>query len=163
MLWPTIAATIGGLVGFIGGICGILSWINQRKQTAVMQDQLNVMRNQFELTSQQEGSAVEWALKFDQAADALVKIAPLFISTGSSKTMYGYDYIFPEGDLRRRIERYLGRHRRFFPAFRPVVPTKEQLQNPVIQKTIQEVLETIGRFKTEHTDFARALKLLPSK
>jgi len=155
-----LAAAIGGVVGLVGGVAGILSWLNQRKQTSVLQGQLEVMREQFQTVKHQEGTATEWARKFDEAAEALAKISPSRITTGPSTIFEGYSYIFKDEDLRRRIEIYLGRRKVWFHGFLPAILGKEQLHNPVIQQTIQEALDTVVQFKRDHTDFARALKLL---
>jgi len=151
---------IGGIVGLVGGIAGILSWLNQRKQTTVLQGQLEVMREQLHAAKHQEGTATEWARKFDEAAEALAKISPSRITTGPSTIFEAYNYIFRDDDLRRRIEIYLGGRRFWFHTFVPAILGKEHLHNPVIQQTIQDVLDTVAQFKRDHTDFARALKLL---
>jgi hypothetical protein len=160
MDFSTFVAVTGGIVGLAGGIAGILSWFNQRKQTLVLQGQLEIMREQFRATRHQEGTATEWALKFDEAAEVLAKISPSVITTAPSTICEAYKYIFGDEDLRRRIEIYLGRRKFWFHTFLPAILGKEQLHNPVIQQTIQEVLDTVARFKSDHTDFARALKLL---
>jgi hypothetical protein len=158
-------AVIGGVVGLIGGICGILSWLNQRKQTAVLQGQLDVMQKQFQTVKRQEENATECAKKFDQATNALMKISPNnTLPAGPSGTIVdAYRYIFPNEDLRFRIETYLGRRKIFIHTFRPATLTNDQLQNPVVKQTIQDVLDIVELFKRDHTDFARALKLLPPK
>jgi uncharacterized membrane-anchored protein YhcB (DUF1043 family) len=155
----TIGAIIGMVVGVVGGICGILSLFYQRKQTKAMADQVKVMQDQLKMVARQEGAASEWASKYDQAAEVLDKLARGFVSTGPSTTADAYNYVFPREELRSRIERYLGHRRKFVPKFKPSPPTKEQLQNPVVQGTIQDVLDAVVKFKAEHTDFARALKL----
>jgi hypothetical protein len=130
---------------------GILNLLNQRKQTRVMEDQLQMF-------IRREGNVEEWARKYDEAVAPLTKVAAGTITTGPSTSTNAYQYIFSNDNLRSRIERYLGRPT-FFRGFRPTSPTKEQLLSPVIQETIQQVLETITVFRTEHTDYARALKL----
>lgn len=155
----TIGTYIGMAIGGAGGLCGIFSLFYQRRQAAVMADQLKVMREQLDIVSRQEGAVSEWAAKYDQAAAALLKIGTGFISTGPSKSDEAYSYVLPDPELRSRIERYLGHRRSIFPNFKPSPPTKEQLQNPVVQRTIQDVLNAIAKFKSEHTDFARTLKL----
>jgi hypothetical protein len=71
-----------------------------------------------------------------------------------------YGYVFQDGDQRRRIQIYLGRRRILLHTFIPAVLSKEQLQNPVVQQTLTNVLDTVAQFKLEHTDFARTLKLI---
>lgn len=160
MDFSSYVAVTGGAVGLAGGIAGILGWLNQRKQTAVLQGQLDVMREQLHAAKHQEGSAMEWARKLDEAGEALAKISPSRITTGPSTIFEAYNYVFNDSDLRRRIEVYLGHRRFWIHTFLPATLGKEQLQNPVVQQTIQEVLETVTQFKRDHPDFARALKLL---
>jgi len=160
MDFASLVALTGGVVGLVGGMAGILSWLNQRKQTAALQGQLAIMREQLQTTKQQEGAATDWARKFDEAVEVVAKISPNRITTGPSTVIEAYGYVFKDGDLRRRIEIYLGRRRTWFHTFIPAILGKEQLQNPVIQQTIKDVLDTVAQFKSDHTDFARTLKLL---
>ena len=163
MDFQNFVAIIGGVVGLVGGLAGILSWHNQRKQNAILQGQLDVMQEQLQTVKRQEGTATEWAGKFDEAADALTKVSPGRVQTGQSTVLKAYEAIFESEDLRRRIESYLGSRKFFFHKFQPAALTREQLQNPVVQQTIQEVLDSVAKFNAEHTDFARALRLLPPK
>ena len=153
-------ANVGGAVGLFGGAAGILSWLNQRKQTKVQEGQLEVMREQFEDAKRQAGTATEWARKFDEAADALIKISPRQITIGPSANREAFAFVFSDEDLRRRIQIYLGRRKIWFHKFMPAILGNEQLSNPVIQETIRDVLNAVAQFKRDHTDFARALKLL---
>ncbi len=132
-----IISIAGGIAGLVGGVAGFLSWLNQRKRTAIMQDQLNVMREQLRSAKHQEGSATEWARKFDEAAEALSKICSNTITTGPSTVVEAYRYVFKQDDLRRRIEIYLGRRKTWVHTFIPAILGREQLQNPVVQQTIQ--------------------------
>ncbi len=116
--------------------------------------------NSSKTTKEQEGAAIDWARKFDEAVEALAKISPNRITTGPSTIIEAYAYVFKDADLRRRIEIYLGRRTTWFHTFVPAILGKEQLQNPVLQQTIKDVLNTVAQFKRDHTDFARALKLL---
>jgi len=163
MDFQSFIAIIGGVVGLVGGFAGILSWYNQRRQNAILQGQLEVMREQLQTTKRQEGTVTEWASKFDEAAAALTKISPGSVQTGPNTVLVAYEAVFKSGDLRRRIESYLGTRTSWRHKFRPATLTSEQLQNPVVQQTIQDVLDSVEKFKTEHTDFARALRLLPPK
>jgi len=157
---PVVLSIAGGIVGLVGGVAGLLSWLNQRKQTTILQGQLAVMREQLQSAKHQEGTATEWARKFDEAAEALSKISASRITTGPSTDIEAYGYVFKQDDLRRRIEIYLGRRKAWFYTFNPAILGKEQLQNPVVQQTIQDVLDTVAQFRKDHTDFARTLKLL---
>jgi uncharacterized protein with von Willebrand factor type A (vWA) domain len=163
MDFQSLVTIIGGVVGLVGGLAGILSWHNQRKQNAILQGQLDVMQEQLQTVKRQEGTTTEWDSKFDEDADALTKISPGSVQTGQATVLKAYEAIFKSEDLRRRIEGYLGRRTHFLHKFQPAALTREQLQNPVVQRTIQEVLESVAKFKAEHTDFARALRLLPPK
>lgn len=160
MNFSTVVLLIGGVVGLVGGIAGILSWLNQREQTTVLQGQLEVMQEQFRTSTHQEGTAIAWAQKFDEAAEALMRTSPNRITTSPGSTTSAYKYIFKNEDLQRRIETYLGHRQILTNKFVPEILTKEQLQNPVVQHTIQDVLDAVAEFKRDHNDFARTLKLL---
>ncbi len=58
---PVVLSIAGGIVGLVGGVAGLLSWLNQRKQTTILQGQLAVMREQLQSAKHQEGTATEWA------------------------------------------------------------------------------------------------------
>jgi hypothetical protein len=141
------------IVGAVGGISGLASLFYVRKQTMVMQQQMRRL-------VRHDDSAEGWAKEYDEAASALEKICSGTLMMGPGKTAPAYQFAFPDAALRERIERYLGT-RNFWGKFRPICPTGEQLQNPVLQHTIKEVLETVATFRTEHTDFARSIGLLP--
>jgi hypothetical protein len=147
------------VLGMIGGICGIASLIIQLLQTKATRDQVRVMRDQLNVIRNQESDAEEWATKYDGAATLLSRIAAGMIIVGPSKTIPAYDQIFADEELRGRIERYLGRRNWWKNAFNASRLTKEQLQNPVIQNTISDVLNNVDKFKAEHTDWARSIGL----
>ena len=157
----SLSLVIGAIVGLVGGLCGILGFLNQRKQTAVMQDQLRAMNEQLITARLQEDNVTQWAKRFDEAVHVLAKVSPEFISKGPSTWVSAYLEVFPDADLRRRIDHYLGTRSTWKWKFRPAAISREQLQNIVVQKTISDVLDQAAKFKTEHTDFARALKLIP--
>ena len=148
-----ILTIIGFVMGVVGGISGVFSVLYTRKQAKVMQEELGRLLRQ-------DHRAEEWAKKYDEAASLLTRIFSGKFPTGPSIMTGAYTYIFRSDELRGRIERYLG-HRSFWGAFQPTLPTGDQLQNPVVQETIQEVLDLVETFKADHTDFARALGLLP--
>src|SRR5580765_365365 len=144
-----ILTIIGFVMGVVGGISGVFSVLYTRKQAKVMQEELGRLLRQ-------DHRAEEWAKKYDEAASLLTRIFSGKFPTGPSIMTGAYTYIFRSDELRGRIERYLG-HRSFWGAFQPTLPTGDQLQNPVVQETIQEVLDLVETFKADHTDFARAL------
>src|SRR5713101_4553157 len=134
-----IFTIIGFVMGVVGGISGVFSVLYTRKQARVMQEELGRLLRQ-------DNRAEEWAKKYDEAAALLTRIFPGKFPTGPSVMTGAYTYIFQSEALRGRIERYLGR-RGFWGAFQPTLPTGEQLQNPVIQDTIQQVLDLVEKFK----------------
>ncbi len=138
--FPSILVLLVGVVGLIVGIIRILSWVNQRKQTRAV---------------------ASWSTKFEQAVEALTKIYPGSIMTGPSSSASALGVIFPDAEFRGRIERYLGQHNRITGEFESATLSKDQLLNPVIQETIRKALEIVNKFKVEHSDWAKAIKLLP--
>ena len=149
----TIFSSLGGLVGLVGGICGVLSFINQRKQTKLIEQQ-------FESARTVDVQFADSAAKFDEAVVLLDKIYSQSVTTGPSLQRRAEELVFPSRETRRRIERYLGKAKWLRRGFQPQVLTKEQLLNPVVQQVIGDVLSTVAEFRREHTDWARSLRLL---
>ena len=143
---------LGEIVGLVGGICGITSVIYTVRQTRLLQKQVDA-------ALAKDASYGEWAKKWEQAVEALTKICAKTISI-DNVPQHGLRIVFPGKQLHKRINRYLGRTT-FLGKFEPAKPSQEQLLNPVVQQLIQEVLDTIEKFKQEHTDWARVLELLP--
>ncbi len=150
----TLVGVLGGAVGLIGGLAGILSAFYQRKQTRLMQEQIEGLRSR-------DSSYAEWTVKWEQAADALKKIYPGYVIVQPSTTTNAYGLVFSD-QLRQRIEHHLGKKIFFTNKFRPAVLSKDELLNPAVQEVISEVLEAVEKFKKEHTDWSRSLKLFPS-
>ena len=150
----TLIALLGGIVGLVGGICGLGSLVYTIKQTRLLKQQVHADLSK-------DASYAEWAKKHDQAVDALARICTGTVNTGRA-VQAGLPVIFPDKYFRENINRHLGRAK-FFGGFEPARLSKEQLLNPVVQQLIQEVLDTVDKFKKDHTDWARALKLLPPK
>ncbi len=141
---------IGSIIGTLGGICGIVSLIYQRRQTWIMQQR-------WEDARRGESGYVNWAKKYYRASTALIKIYSKAIYNGPSPVGGRY-LVFPGRELRKRIERHL---RKGWFGFKPVALSREQLGNPVIQQLIDGALESIDKFKQEHPDWARSIGLLP--
>lgn len=103
----------------------------------------------------------EWSKKHDQVVDALEKIHPGFITTGRSSSSGAYGLIFQDENLRRRIERQLGRPKGLRYRFEPYRLSKEELLNQPMRELIDEVVHIVETFKRKHPDWARQIKLLP--
>lgn len=141
-------------MGLVGGICGILSFINQHKQTKLMQQQVDSARSV-------DAEYAKWAGRFDAGVAALVRIYPGRVVTGPSDRRSAFELVFQDRGMRDRIERYLGRSKWWSGKFQPTILRKEQLLNPVVQQLIEDVLTGVEQFKRDHTDWARSLGLLP--
>lgn len=127
-------------IGAIGGLCGIVSvfyvWKDRRESWA--------QRKKDEL----------WATKLDEATSALCKICLRFIAGG-----YGFPVVFPDPNVRQRIESYLidrqeGPLRAHAKQLNP-----EMLRLRVVQETIDLALDTIKKFKEARPDDAQRLGL----
>lgn len=150
-----IAAVLGNIVGLLGGLCGFLSYLNQRKQTRILQEQIDAL-------SKQDAAYAEWSTRLDQVIEALEKISPQFIQQDQVKRPAAYDVIF-SASLRQKIERHLGRRSTFKWTFQPARLTRDQLLSPVVRQLIEEVSQVVETFKKEHTDWSRQLRLLPPR
>jgi len=63
----TFATLLASAVGLVGGICGIVSLIYQRKQTQLSQQLVKA-------SQEQEQKYVDWSTKYEKVSDALTKI-----------------------------------------------------------------------------------------
>jgi hypothetical protein len=61
--------------------------------------------------------------------------------------------------LLQRIEHHLGK-KSWTGKFQPKALLKDELLNPVVQEVANEVLDAVEKFKKEHTDWSRSLKIL---
>lgn len=150
MALSELVGLLGGAVGLFGGLAGILSVFYQRKQTRLMQQQIEGLRSR-------DSSYAEWTANWEQAAEALSKICPGYVMVQPSGNTNAYGLVF-SGPLRQRIEHHLGK-KTFFNNFHPKVLSKDELLNSVVQEVIIEVLNSVEKFKQEHTDWSRSLKL----
>lgn len=147
-----LIGVLGGVVGLVGGLAGILSAFYQRTQTQLMREQIKGLRDR-------DTSYAEWTAKWEEAADVLVKIYPGYVIVKPGTSTNAYELVFSE-PLRRRIEHHLGKKIFFTNKFHPKVLLKDDLLNSVVQEVITEVLAAVEKFKREHTDWSRSLRLL---
>lgn len=143
---------LGGVVGLVGGLAGILSAIYQRQQTKLLRDQINGLRVR-------DTSYDEWTEKWEQAADALKKIYPGYVITKPGTSTNAYALVFNDS-LLQRIEHHLGKKAFYTNKFQPKALSKDELLNSVVQEVVSDVLAAVEKFKKEHTDWSRSLKLL---
>src|SRR5260370_41184518 len=104
MTTAELIGILGGVVGLVGGGAGILSAFYQRKQTRLMQEQISGLRSR-------DTSYDAWTAKWEQAADALTKICPGYVTARPGTTTNTYGLVFTE-PLQQRIEHHL-RHKSF--------------------------------------------------
>ena len=147
-----LVGLLGGTVGLLGGFAGVMSAFYQRKQTRLMQEQIDGLRGR-------DTSYAEWTEKWERAADVLGKIYPGYIIVQPSTGTNAYGLVF-DAPLRQRIEHHLGKRIFFTNKFHPKVLSKDELLNSVVQEVIEEVLDSVEKFKKEHTDWSRSLRLL---
>jgi len=152
MTTAELIGVLGGVVGVVGGGAGILSAFYQRKQTRLMQEQIWGLRGR-------DTSYAAWTAKWEQAADALTKICPGFVTMQPGTTTNAYGLVFTK-PLQQRIEHHLGKQVFFTNKFQPKALSKDELLNSVVQEVINDVLGAVQKFKQEHTDWSRSLKLL---
>jgi hypothetical protein len=149
---PELIGVLGGVVGLVGGLAGMAGTYYQRKQTRLMQEQIYGLRGR-------DTSYAEWTAKWEQAADVLTKIYPGFLVTNPGTTANALGVVFTQS-LLQRIEHHLGKKVFWTNKFQPKTLSKDELLNPVVQEVINEVLDAVEKFKKEHTDWSRSLKIL---
>lgn len=118
------------------------------------------MQEQVDAFLLQNKQYAEWSTTYDQAVDVLSRVYQSVIHMSPTKTVHALKLVFPDENLRRRIERYLGKPKFLTSKFQPYQLNKEQLLNPVVQEVLTQILECCERFKREHTDWAREIHLL---
>lgn len=148
---PELIGVLGGVIGLVGGLAGIAGTYYQRKQTRLMQEQVDGLKGR-------DTSYSEWTAKWEQAADALAKIYPGFINTQPGTSTNASGLVFTKS-LLQRIEHHLGK-KTWTGKFQPKPLLKDELLNPVVQEVINEALDAVEKFKEEHTDWSRSLKIL---
>jgi len=114
-----------------------------RRQADYAQRQTNLMEEQDARKKREDATTDEWARKFDDAVGQVVKIAPKNFPSSLGRVYY---YIFSDID-RQQIEKYLinaDLGRNYYTARQT---TGEQLRMPIVQQTIQVVLDKIKKFK----------------
>lgn len=149
---PEVIGLLGGVVGLIGGICGIISVIYSRRQTRLMEKRVQADRLQ-------DAQYAEWVFNWDSAVSILKKTYSRTIQTKPYGPLVRAVQIVFSDSLRERIEFHLGR-KGLLGRLDPKKLSREDLLNPIIQQVISEVLDAAGRFKKEHTDWAREIGLL---
>ncbi|MDA2913259.1 hypothetical protein MYX77_04750 [Acidobacteriia bacterium AH_259_A11_L15] len=147
-----IIAILGGVVGLLGGICGVASLRYVKQQTQLLEKQVNALLHKDE-------SYAHWSTEFDKAAQALRRLYRTVVNQTPTKSVHALRLVIPDRNLRERIELHLGRTNILRNRFHPHVLSMEQLLNPVVQNLITEVLRTVDQFKKEHTDWAREIGL----
>lgn len=153
MTTSELIGLLGGIVGLVGGLTGTLNALYQRKQTRLMQQQIDQLRSQ-------DTSYAEWTAKWEQAADALKKIYPGYVITTPGTSTNASGLVLGDS-LLQRIELHLGKKVFFTSKFQPKALSKDEFLNPVVQEVITDVLIAVEKFKKQHTDWSRSLKLLP--
>jgi len=104
----------------------------------------------------EDESAAEWAAKFDEAVRVVQKISTQRISDSVGRASC---FIFKSEMLRQRIETYLIKQdlgREHFPARKA---SSDDLRMPIMQQTIQEVLDCVKKFRETDPENARKLGL----
>jgi len=132
-------------------------WISTRS-VRFTKRQTELMENQEARTKRGDAIVAEWGPKFHEAVRAVLTVWPKFI-VSSSPSGPAYPRVFPDSDLRLRIETYLidadlGRHRA---NARPVAD--ELLRRPTVQETISQVLDSVKQFKEKDPGSASKMGL----
>ena len=136
------------LIPLLGFIITLLGWFNQREQTRLAKQQLKERKDL-------DKRVDAWYVKHGKAVAFLMKISARWI--GPSSNINVFQEVFPEKDLRSRMETYLGC--KISDRFEPSHISRDNLLNPVFQKTINDILESVEKFKREKPDWAKQLDL----
>jgi hypothetical protein len=149
MLWNLIN-TLLGLVALAIAIWGVTANVRQ----------YNLAKRQDEEAKKQKEEDDEWSLRFGRAAKNLTNIGRRYMSGGKTYGQgSGFDLVFPNAELRQRIESLLI----FRNSNRDITARSlpnEQLRLTHVRKTITDVLDAIEKVKRESPDLAGAMGIL---
>jgi len=127
------------------------------RQAHYAKRQTEIMETQETRRRQEERNTAEWVEKFDKAVAAVLKVGPSFIDRGGGTSTNAYGVALPNPEMRQHVETYLverkGEH------FAARLTNGELLRMPIVQRTIQEVLDCTQKFKENDPDNANRLGL----
>jgi len=138
------------VITLLGFLITLRGWQNQKKQTRLLEQQLKEAKD---LDKRVNG----WYVKHGKAVAFLMKISARWI--GPTTNINAFPEVFPEIFLRSLIETYLGGFSKISDRFEPSKISRDNLLNPVVQKTINDILESVEKFKSEKPDWAKQLDL----
>jgi hypothetical protein len=144
-------STISLLLAVIAILVSLGSVYYTRRQTQLIEKEQTRKQREDKVTA-------EWVAKFELAVDAAVKIAPSWIHSGAGQTN-AYGLLFPDPAFRQLIEAHLIVTDRSRSSYSPRAASVEQLRMPIVQQTIQGVLDCVKKFKETDPENARKLGL----
>ena len=102
-----------------------------------------------------ETSTLDWRVKFEHAAGLASRIYSAWLQLTPGTQTDASTAVFPDSELRGRIESHLISISGGRALVRPVTP--EQLSTPGMQKTITDVLNCVEQFKRANPAGARQI------
>jgi hypothetical protein len=102
-----------------------------------------------------ETSTLDWRVKFEHAAGLALRIYSAWLQLTPGTQTDASTAVFPDSELRGRIEFHLISMSGGRALVRPV--TTEQLSTPQMQKTIADVLDSVEQFKRANPGGARQI------
>jgi hypothetical protein len=117
--------------------------------------------NLAEKQQEREEAVREWAEKFGQAVKLVLQIHPLWIQIPPAlNQVNAYGLVFPDLELRSRIDLYLISRPPGAAHPEARVPTREQLCTSEVRRTISDVLDRVEEFRRTNSDVARRVGIL---
>lgn len=147
-----ILTIIFGLFGVVGGICGIWSLLYVRRQT-------NLMEQDIQDRKKQDAEDDKWADRFENLSNQLRKINPRLQvkEPGVTNATWVYLTIFTDPKFRVDIENYIVQMNPSETLFLPRKPQAYELRSPRMRETIEKAEALILKFKQEHPTVAQHL------
>jgi hypothetical protein len=102
-----------------------------------------------------ETSTLDWRVKFEHAVGLALRVYSAWLQLTPGTQTDASTAVFPDSELRRRIELHLISISSGRALVRPV--TTEQLSTPEMQKTITDLLDTVEQFKQANPAGARQI------
>ena len=134
-----------GIIGAVGGICGLIAVFYAWRQTKVMSDDIRSRK-------QQEAEEIEWAARFELVMNQLLRINPLLQvqEPGASVPINLYQTIFPDLEFRKAVESYIVQLDRSQTQFLPRRPRPDELRSANMRKTLEKAETLLKAFRQNH-------------
>src|SRR5260370_10837834 len=136
---------IFSIIGAIGGLCGLWSLWYARRQTHLMEQQM-------ERQETQDRDDLDWSERFERLANQLVRINPgLTIQPpGLQHQVCLYGSIFPDPKFREALENYVVQVNPSHTQFSQRNPRPHELRRANLRETVKKAEQCMADFQKQN-------------